>query len=86
MSKPKGKVEMIKDLNYRGKEVYLNVNNHYEGCALMTVERVQQLIKLFTFPLFFTSDSHEMVCGVFYLFVHQYALPTTESTRQEMGL
>ena len=26
-------IEMIKDLNNRGVEVYLNVNNHYEGCC-----------------------------------------------------
>ena len=27
-------VEMIKDLNNRGADVYLNVNNHYEGCPI----------------------------------------------------
>jgi len=33
-----GIVEMIKDLTNRGVDVYLNVNNHYEGCAPMTIE------------------------------------------------
>ena len=37
-------VEMIKDLNNRGVDVYLNVNNHYEGCAPMTIERIKKLI------------------------------------------
>ncbi len=37
-------VEMIKDLNKRGVDVYLNVNNHYEGCAPMTIEKVVKLM------------------------------------------
>ena len=37
-------VEMIKDLNNRGVDVYLNVNNHYEGCAPMTIEKVNKLL------------------------------------------
>jgi len=37
-------VEMIKDLNNRDVDVYLNVNNHYEGCAPITIEKVQKLL------------------------------------------
>ena len=37
-------VEMIKELNNRGVDVYLNVNNHYEGCAPMTIERIKKLL------------------------------------------
>ncbi|MEJ2616591.1 MAG: hypothetical protein P8Z35_16665 [Ignavibacteriaceae bacterium] len=36
--------EIIKDLNNRGVDVYLNVNNHYEGCAPMTIEKVVKLM------------------------------------------
>jgi uncharacterized protein YecE (DUF72 family) len=35
---------MIKDLLNRDITVYLNVNNHYEGCAPMTIERIQKLL------------------------------------------
>lgn len=37
--------DMIKDLLARGVSVYLNVNNHYEGSAPLTIERLQQLLK-----------------------------------------
>ena len=37
-------VEMIKDLNNRDVDVYLNVNNHYEGCAPMTIEKIEKLL------------------------------------------
>ena len=37
-------VEMIKDLNNRGVDVYLNVNNHYEECAPMTIEKIDKLL------------------------------------------
>ena len=37
-------VEMIKDLKNRGVDVYLNVNNHYEGCAPMTIEKIVKLL------------------------------------------
>ena len=37
-------VEMIEDLKKRGVEVYLNVNNHYEGCAPMTIEKIIKII------------------------------------------
>ena len=36
-------VVMIKDLNNRGVFVYLNVNNHYEGCAPMTNNKMDSL-------------------------------------------
>jgi uncharacterized protein YecE (DUF72 family) len=39
-----GIVEMIKDLKNRGVDVYLNVNNHYEGCAPMTIEKIVKLM------------------------------------------
>jgi len=37
-------IEMIKDLKNRGVDAYLNVNNHYEGCAPMTIEKVRKLL------------------------------------------
>ena len=37
-------IEMIKDLNNRGVEVYLNVNNHYEGCSPMTIGKITKLM------------------------------------------
>ncbi|NLE01924.1 MAG: DUF72 domain-containing protein [Fibrobacter sp.] len=33
-------VEMIKQALSQGKKVTLNVNNHYEGCAPLTIERI----------------------------------------------
>ena len=38
-------IEMIKDLNNRGVDVYLNVNNHYEGSAPLTIEKIKKLIR-----------------------------------------
>jgi hypothetical protein len=35
---------MIKDLNNRGVDVYLNVNNHYEGYAPMTINKINKLL------------------------------------------
>ena len=37
-------VEMLKELNTRGVDVYLNVNNHSEGCVPMTIEKVSKLM------------------------------------------
>ena len=37
-------VKMIKELQSRDVDVYLNVNNHYEGCAPMTIEKIIKLI------------------------------------------
>jgi len=36
--------EMIDDLLDRGVDVYLNVNNHYEGSAPLTIERIRRLL------------------------------------------
>lgn len=36
--------DMIKDLLSRGVNVYLNVNNHYEGSAPLTIQRIQKLL------------------------------------------
>ena len=36
--------EMVKDLLDGGSDVYLNVNNHYEGSAPLTIQRIEQLI------------------------------------------
>ena len=33
-------VDMIIDLNNKGVDVYLNINNHYEGCAPITIEKI----------------------------------------------
>lgn len=35
---------MIKDLLSRGVNVHLNVNNHYEGSAPLTIQRIKQLL------------------------------------------
>lgn len=40
----KSLADMIRDLQARGVEVYLNVNNHFEGSAPLTIQRVQQLL------------------------------------------
>jgi uncharacterized protein YecE (DUF72 family) len=37
-------VEMAEDLLARGVNVYLNVNNHYEGSAPLTIARIQRLL------------------------------------------
>jgi uncharacterized protein YecE (DUF72 family) len=37
-------VEMVETLLARGLTVYLNVNNHYEGSAPLTIERVRRLL------------------------------------------
>lgn len=37
--------EMIYDMLNREVEIYLNVNNHYEGCAPKTIERIKSLLK-----------------------------------------
>jgi uncharacterized protein YecE (DUF72 family) len=39
-----GIAEMIGELVSRGIEVYLNVNNHYEGSAPLTIERIRKLL------------------------------------------
>jgi uncharacterized protein YecE (DUF72 family) len=37
-------VEMVQDILDRGVSVYLNVNNHYEGSAPLTIERIRRLM------------------------------------------
>jgi uncharacterized protein YecE (DUF72 family) len=37
-------VEMVQDLLERGVDVYLNVNNHYEGSAPLTIARIKHLL------------------------------------------
>ena len=37
-------VEIVKDLNNRGVDIYLNVNNHYERSAPMTIEKIVKLL------------------------------------------
>jgi uncharacterized protein YecE (DUF72 family) len=37
-------VEMVEDLLARSVNVYLNVNNHYEGSAPLTIERIRRLL------------------------------------------
>jgi len=39
-----GVIEMIQDMRSRGIEVYLNVNNHYEGSAPLTIEKIRGLL------------------------------------------
>jgi len=38
-------VEMVQELLSDGKDVYLNINNHYEGSAPLTIMRVKELLK-----------------------------------------
>jgi uncharacterized protein YecE (DUF72 family) len=35
---------MVKELVAQGVSVYLNVNNHYEGSAPLTLDRIQRLL------------------------------------------
>jgi uncharacterized protein YecE (DUF72 family) len=37
--------DIVKDLAGCGVEVYVNVNNHYEGCAPATIERMEPLLE-----------------------------------------
>jgi uncharacterized protein YecE (DUF72 family) len=34
-------VQMVKDMRDRGLTIYLNINNHYEGSAPLTIERLR---------------------------------------------
>ncbi len=38
-------VDMIKDLQSSGVDVYVNVNNHYEGSAPLTIRRLEALLQ-----------------------------------------
>jgi len=37
--------EMINSLNRKDIDLYLNVNNHYEGCAPLTIEKIKNHLK-----------------------------------------
>ena len=37
--------DIVKDIAGNGAEVYLNVNNHYEGCAPATIDRIKPLLQ-----------------------------------------
>ena len=39
-----GVIRMIQDMRARGVQVYLNVNNHYEGSAPLSIDRIQGFI------------------------------------------
>ncbi len=39
-----GIARVASDLRDNGVEVYLNVNNHYEGCAPLTIQRIRERI------------------------------------------
>jgi uncharacterized protein YecE (DUF72 family) len=39
-----GIADMVKDLTDQGVSVYVNANNHYEGSAPLTIERLKQLL------------------------------------------
>lgn len=37
--------EVVQDLLRAGTDVYVNINNHYEGCAPLTIQRLQALLQ-----------------------------------------
>jgi uncharacterized protein YecE (DUF72 family) len=37
---------MAEDLAGAGVDLYINVNNHYEGCAPLTIERLRKLLRI----------------------------------------
>jgi len=44
-SKEEELASLVALLRGRGEEIYLNVNNHYEGSAPLTIERIQRLLE-----------------------------------------
>lgn len=38
-------VSMVKELGEKGVSVYLNVNNHYEGSAPLTIQKVREMLE-----------------------------------------
>ena len=40
-----GVIGMIQDMRSRGIQVYLNVNNHYEGSAPRSIDRILDLLE-----------------------------------------
>ena len=39
-------VRMVEELLAAGVEVFLNVNNRYEGCAPLTIERIEAMLRI----------------------------------------
>jgi uncharacterized protein YecE (DUF72 family) len=39
-------VEILKDLENRKIETYVNVNNHYEGSAPLTIEKIKSMLMI----------------------------------------
>jgi uncharacterized protein YecE (DUF72 family) len=39
-------VDVVEDLLARGVNVYLNINNHYEGSAPLTIKRIRSLLRV----------------------------------------
>jgi len=39
--------DMVNDLLERRHQVFINVNNHYEGCAPRTIEKIKDLLQVF---------------------------------------
>jgi uncharacterized protein YecE (DUF72 family) len=37
-------IKMIRDLETRDVDIYLNINNHYEGCAPLTINKIKKLL------------------------------------------
>jgi uncharacterized protein YecE (DUF72 family) len=35
-------VDMVRDMRDRGLTIYLNINNHFEGSAPLTIERLRE--------------------------------------------
>lgn len=35
---------IIRELNEKNLDIYVNVNNHYEGSAPLTIERIKELL------------------------------------------
>ena len=42
-------VNMVQDMLGRGVDIFLNVNNHYEGSSPLTIDRIQKLLKSETY-------------------------------------
>lgn len=40
-----GVIKMVQDMRERGVDVYLNVNNHYEGSSPLTIRKIRKLLE-----------------------------------------
>lgn len=38
------RLNIVTDLHERGHKIFINVNNHYEGCAPRTIEMIKGLL------------------------------------------